>query len=570
MLFFDTPKEKLRMFYVVYVTTIIIYIVYFYEKTRKYTNYDGFLKDVELRRNEVYKNYFNNTNQDPENNTIEISNNTTFFDNPLTRQFKKVKVIFTDIIDFIQYIVFKFSNMTDSEYLVTYLFFMFGSLLQLLLSFVYPSANSNLTYIKLYESFYFYLQYFYFFSVFIITGLSIILILIKLPYLLRTLFVVIISIILFFIFILTIFYVFCLNDTMFKNIEKSIGPSSDLSLSIFTNIIFTCLGIIGVLFIIFLLVFFSDKLINNILIRNLLIIASVLFMLWTIYKNSETPEVKTSIKMYPLILLKCFVQSYESNTAIVKAFIIIQVLCILLYAFISYLFSVKTSNTGNIIFSEINYLNSVSHYSVPKLYNDHPISLLNIFTLFNYQEDIMPKAYNYATSFFDNPDEGEPTMTGYNDDLKEKRVETLYNYTVSFWLKISSNNENSYNSDIDIINYGNGNPLITYNPYSNYLSVSTDSKTIKYNNLDLDKWNYVVVIYSNKKTMDLFVNTKLVGSLINVLSSLKDNSGIKIGNKNKKINGKICNFRHLNTKITLEEQDYIYYSLKNNNLPIEK
>ena len=182
----------------------------------------------------------------------------------------------------------------------------------------------------------------------------------------------------------------------------------------------------------------------------------------------------------------------------------------------------------------------------------------------------MPKIYNYATTIFDTSNEGEPTMTDYNDKLKEKKVETTYNYTISFWLKISSNNGNLFNSDVEIINYGNENPLITYNPYLNYLSVSTDSKILTYDNLDLDKWNYVVVIYSNKKTMDLFVNTKLIGSSINVLPSLKDNSTIKIGNKNKKINGKICNFRHLNTKITLEEQDYIYYSLKNNNLPIEK
>jgi len=203
--------------------------------------------------------------------------------------------------------------------------------------------------------------------------------------------------------------------------------------------------------------------------------------------------------------------------------------------------------------------------------------------------------------------------TGIDRTLEDKAAncpaeeKKRYNYSISGWF-ILNNNISSYNKDLEIFNFGDvprltynssthelklwcntldmsGNPNSTseviYNSKSNYNSIvsgkSREKKTkmmmlLENEELDvavpLQKWNYFVVNY-NGKTMDLFLNDKLIGQSNFIMPDILMKP-ITIGatTDNKGLNGSICNFSFNKTPLTKEQIRWTYNMLKSQNPPI--
>jgi hypothetical protein len=162
-----------------------------------------------------------------------------------------------------------------------------------------------------------------------------------------------------------------------------------------------------------------------------------------------------------------------------------------------------------------------------------------------------------------------------------------YNYALSFWIYIDSNNSiNSKNKYYSILNYGY-NPNIKYRGSDNSFIVTLSNKNkddqyylyddkyeldnennviiYKTNKLFLQKWNNIIINY-NGSILDIFVNGILEKSFKEIIPYMK-NDNITIGSKNG-IHSGICNIVYFDSSLTLEKISYIYNSVKMLNPPI--
>ena len=221
-----------------------------------------------------------------------------------------------------------------------------------------------------------------------------------------------------------------------------------------------------------------------------------------------------------------------------------------------------------------------------------------------------PKIFIFHNTGIDRTDDDKAA----NCPAEEKK---RYNYSISGWF-ILNNNVTSTNNDLEIFNFGDV-PKLTYNPsttelklFCNIIDISTglpkpnpeliySSKT-NYNNIisgkskekqqrikilldndeeldapiPLQRWNYFVVNY-NGKTMDLFLNTKLISRSDFIMPDIQLNP-ITVGdgtvdiktptNTFKGLNGSICNFAFHNTPLTKDQMRWTYNMLKSQNPPI--
>ena len=121
-----------------------------------------------------------------------------------------------------------------------------------------------------------------------------------------------------------------------------------------------------------------------------------------------------------------------------------------------------------------------------------------------------------------------------------------YDYSVSAWFFIRAQPPNfgdQYRRHTTILDYG-GKPNISYNGLDNSLKITMDNgkhkKPVSYkvNNFPLQRWNNVVVSYSNG-ILDVFINSKLVTSIKGVVPYMSlDN--ITVG-EDDGIAGGVCN-----------------------------
>jgi len=203
--------------------------------------------------------------------------------------------------------------------------------------------------------------------------------------------------------------------------------------------------------------------------------------------------------------------------------------------------------------------------------------------------------------------------TGIDRTLEDKAAncpaeeKKRYNYSISGWF-ILNNNISSYNKDLEIFNFSdvprltynssthelklwcntldmsgnpNSNSEVIYNSKSSYNSIvsgkSREKKTqmmmlLENEELDvavpLQKWNYFVVNY-NGKTMDLFLNNKLIGQSNFLMPDILMKP-ITVGDTidNKGLNGSICNFSFNKTPLTKEQIRWTYNMFKSKNPPI--
>jgi len=198
-----------------------------------------------------------------------------------------------------------------------------------------------------------------------------------------------------------------------------------------------------------------------------------------------------------------------------------------------------------------------------------------------------------------------PEDKAANCPVEEKK---RYNYSISGWFFLN-NSATSVNKDLEIFNFGDvpsltynkstselklfcrtldmsGNPYPTsqliYNSKNNYNTIVSGKTKDKQeqirvlfdndNELDvsvpLQKWNYFVVNY-NGKTMDLFLNTKLVYQSDFIMPDIVMKP-ITIGDTtdNKGLNGSICNFAFHKVPLTKEQMRWTYTMLKSQNPPM--
>ena len=221
-----------------------------------------------------------------------------------------------------------------------------------------------------------------------------------------------------------------------------------------------------------------------------------------------------------------------------------------------------------------------------------------------------PKIFIFHNTGIDRTDDDKAA----NCPVEEKK---RYNYSISGWF-ILNNNATSTNKDLEIFNFGDV-PKLTYNPsttelklFCNTIDISTgrpkdtpkpiySSKT-NYNNIisgrskekqqrikmlldnddeldtpiPLQRWNYFVVNY-NGKTMDLFLNTKLISRSDFIMPDIQLKP-ITVGdgtvniktpsNTFKGLNGSICNFAFHNTPLMKDQMRWTYNMLKSQNPPM--
>ena len=198
-----------------------------------------------------------------------------------------------------------------------------------------------------------------------------------------------------------------------------------------------------------------------------------------------------------------------------------------------------------------------------------------------------------------------PEDKAANCPAEEKK---RYEYSISGWF-ILNNNVTTKNTDLEIFNFGNV-PRLTYNPSKNELRIlcntlDTDSGQSKpsyevYNSrknykaflgggrdtedtktklkmliddedldadIPLQRWNYFVINY-NGKTMDFFLNNKLVNRSDFIMPDIQL-APITVGaEKGKGLNGSICNFAFHKYPLTKEQIRWTYNMLKTQNPPI--
>ena len=153
------------------------------------------------------------------------------------------------------------------------------------------------------------------------------------------------------------------------------------------------------------------------------------------------------------------------------------------------------------------------------------------------------------------------TLNGI-DKKEEADVPYNYRYALSFWVYLNSA-QTSMSVDSLILDYG-GSPSITYNTKTNTLHVNVnDTQVFEYQDMPLQKWVNVVVNFDGS-SMDVFINAKLIQSVIIIPNIQFGNLRICGGS----LNGHICNINYYNSPITLHQITSSYNAVKYNTPPI--
>ena len=158
-----------------------------------------------------------------------------------------------------------------------------------------------------------------------------------------------------------------------------------------------------------------------------------------------------------------------------------------------------------------------------------------------------------------------------------------YNYGVSVWFYIhpqppSTNSDYSADASLNVLNFGSFGPNIAYSPKSNALQIKMDggkasSSIPPITDIPLQTWNNVVV-NSDKGTIDIFVNNKLVytGNHVTVPDTTAKYASIGGGSSsesnNDGIQGEICNVVLNRAPFTKNEIAWLYKTNKTLNPPV--
>ena len=157
--------------------------------------------------------------------------------------------------------------------------------------------------------------------------------------------------------------------------------------------------------------------------------------------------------------------------------------------------------------------------------------------------------------------------------MDDFQIEYNYNYTISGWFFIRAQPPNfgdAYAKYTPILDYG-GKPTILYNGKYNKLKITMNNgknkKPITHviDDFPLQTWTNIVVTY-NGGTLDIFINSKLVASIPNVVPYM-NHDPLSVGSDNG-IGGGVCNVVYFPNVISLERIKINYKALKNSNPPV--
>jgi hypothetical protein len=185
-------------------------------------------------------------------------------------------------------------------------------------------------------------------------------------------------------------------------------------------------------------------------------------------------------------------------------------------------------------------------------------------------------------------------LNDISSNQPSNEIKPDYSYGLSCWIYLDSNTSSYFDKYSSILNYG-GKPNILYKASTNTLLITEQmddnsetsesfTKTIKANslttgqeldqsgnlilykreNMELQKWNNIILNYSNG-TLDVFFNGELVKSTMNVIPYMKLDS-LVVGTNNG-AHGGICNLLYFKNTLSSSQISYIYNTVKDKTPP---
>jgi len=257
-------------------------------------------------------------------------------------------------------------------------------------------------------------------------------------------------------------------------------------------------------------------------------------------------------------LIEYLTEQYNITPNIVFVLFILEIIFILLYFYIPIIQKkIADIKLSNVLLKKPVFLNKK----------------LNITDLTLLQSQIVDSATGLPTIPIKNQiNSFDQYITQYRDN----------NYGFSMWIFINPTNT-SIGEEVEIFNYANGKPRITYsnnvsshNNFNIYLTNSidqdnTNNPTISYEiSLPIQKWNYFAFSYY-ANNVDLFINGILERTFTfsnnkPIPGSITDN--ITIGQDKNGLNGAICNIQYFQNPLLLSQVANTYNLLSYKNPPI--
>lgn len=163
------------------------------------------------------------------------------------------------------------------------------------------------------------------------------------------------------------------------------------------------------------------------------------------------------------------------------------------------------------------------------------------------------------------------------DSANNKIERFSYHYSLSFWFYLNpqpTNTSPAYNKFTTILNYGNK-PAVEYNAALNTLRVLVESaqkpgepnKTVEIfqtKKVLFQKWNNMVINY-DRGTMDVFLNSELVGSKPSIAPYMTFEN-IQVGSSNG-LHGGISNVMYFKENLSRDYIELMYQSLRGKDEP---
>jgi len=230
---------------------------------------------------------------------------------------------------------------------------------------------------------------------------------------------------------------------------------------------------------------------------------------------------------------------------------IIEIIFILLYVYIPYLFTAKILQgvSGKPLLKESLFLNAKT--DIAKTSDLEPIN---------------------RNEFGGSPNISEQSTDAILDtDIRR-------NYTFSMWIYL--NQHNPVVQERNIFNYGTSHPKISYissndNDESTindmeYITISVNTDNAYKFEIPKQKWNHVVFNYNNG-SVDVFINGTLERTLYfnNVNPTYTSTDLVTVGDENG-INGAICNIEYYSRPLTQFQISSKYNLLMNKNPPVNE
>jgi hypothetical protein len=350
--------------------------------------------------------------------------------------------------------------------------------------------------------------------------------------------------------------------------------------------------------------------------HSLFIVFVILFIYFIInwfiilFKTFKTNSIfKTLIIIGILITLFAIIFKMISYTSFYKNNLQVQ-LIINLFFYIPCLFIGVIDKITNIYKSNSNLIKNVNYNNYLN-YNKTDIILLIIAIIlyivyFNYNILYIKYSSQGGTQLLTEPYylNNKKVLASYsslvlNTDKKSKEniqnnIEIIksdenihsFNYGLSCWIFIDSNNLTSRSNDYcSIINYGHK-PNIQYKANNNSLIITIDNKNLdneqnetklkkldnighliiyEYDKLLLQKWNNIIINYESG-ILDIFINGELIQSLKQFIPYMTMDN-ITIGEEDG-IQGGICNVIYFKNGLNIKQINNIYNSVKDLNPPV--